>query len=70
MSLQRTREHREELEALISRGVGIIEIQKTLGVSYAALRDMIRLLHLPKPLDQRTQRTGLSASPRRARKVA
>jgi len=63
MLLERAKEHREKLEALISRGVGIIEIQKTLGLSYAATRDMIRLLDLPKPLDHRTQR--LVASPRR-----
>lgn len=55
MPLPRAREHREQLEALISRGVGITEIQRTLGLSYATIRDMIRLLHLPKPLDQRTQ---------------
>ena len=47
----------------VSRGVGISEIQKTLGLSYAAIRDMIRLLDLPKPLDRRTQR--FVASPRR-----
>jgi hypothetical protein len=56
MPLQRAKEHREKLEALISRGAGVTEIQKKLGLSYAAIRDMIRLLHLPKPLDQRTQR--------------
>lgn len=56
MSLQRAKEYREKLEALITRGVGIIEIQKTLGLSYAAVRDMIRLLHLPRPVDQRTRR--------------
>jgi len=55
MPLQRAIQHREKLAALISRGVGISEIQRTLGLSYAALRDMIRLLDLPKPLDQRTQ---------------
>jgi hypothetical protein len=56
MPLQRANEYRERLEALISRGVGISEIQRTLGLSYAVIRDMIRLLHLPKPLDQRTLR--------------
>jgi hypothetical protein len=66
MPPQRALEHREELEALISHGAGIIEIQKTLGVSYAAIRDMIRLLHLPKPLDQRTQR-GVATAAARAR---
>ena len=56
MPLQRAKEHRKRLEALISRGAGITEIQKTLGLGYAAIYDMIRLLDLPKPVDQRTQR--------------
>jgi hypothetical protein len=56
MPLHRANEHRQELEALISRGAGITEIQKTLGFSYATIYDMIRLLDLPKPVDQRTQR--------------
>jgi hypothetical protein len=64
MPLQRAIQHREKLAALISRGVGIIEIQKTLGLSYAAIRDMIRLLNLPKPVDHRTQRGTATASAR------
>ena len=56
MPLHPIEDHREKLEALISRGAGIMEIQATLGLSYATIRDMIRLLHLPKPLDRRTQR--------------
>jgi len=61
MPLQRAEEHRATLEALISRGVGITETQKTLGLSYAAIYDMIRLLHLPKPLDHRTGRGAAQA---------
>jgi hypothetical protein len=64
MPLQRAIQHREKLAALISRGVGIIEIQKTLGLSYAAIRDMIRLLGLPKPVDHRTQRGTATSSAR------
>ena len=56
MPLQRAKDHRAKLKALISRGVGITEIQKTLGLGYAAIYDMIRLLDLPKPVDKRTLR--------------
>jgi hypothetical protein len=62
--LERAREHRDQLEALISRGVGIIEIKQRLGLSYAVVRDMIRLLALPKPLDHRTQRGAARAAAR------
>jgi hypothetical protein len=45
----RSNEHREKLDALISRGAGITEMQKTLGFSYATIYDMIRLLDFPMP---------------------
>ena len=35
MPLQRAKDHRAKLKALISRGVGITEIQKALGLGYA-----------------------------------
>lgn len=57
MSLERAQEYRQRLEALITAGVGITEIRRTLGFGHAALYDMIRFLGLPKPVDQRTRRT-------------
>lgn len=60
MAIERALKHRERLAALISAGTGISEIKRVLGFNYAALYDMIRLLRLPRPVDQRTRR------PRRA----
>ena len=53
MPLRRADEYRAKLEALISAGMGMTEIQRALGLKYAAVYDMIRLLRLPKPVDTR-----------------
>jgi len=57
MLVKRALQHRDRLEALISAGVGISEIRRVLGFEYAALYDMIRVLRLPWPIDQRTRRS-------------
>ena len=65
VSLRRAQEHQAKLETLISAGVGMTEIQRALGLRYAAVYDMIRLLGLPKPADTRLRHfaSKLSSSP-------
>ena len=63
MSLRRAQEHQARLEALISAGVGMTEIQRALGLKYAAVYDMIRLLGLPKPADTRLRHFASKLSP-------